>query len=57
MEKTIQFAFEKETKGTVRYKEEVPENESFVVGTLYIRKDALGDERPQKIEVIIKTVV
>jgi len=55
MEKTIEFEFEKETKGAIRFKEIVPEDEDRVVGTLYIRKDALKSERPKKIIINLKT--
>lgn len=56
MEKTISFEFEKDTKGTFRYKEIIPEGGKLVVGTLYIRKDAFEDltSRPDRLSVTIK---
>ena len=60
-EKTIQLQKEKETPGAIRYKEIVPEGiedklENKVIATLYIRKTALGENKPQKLEVFIKEV-
>ena len=55
LEKTIEFAWEKSTKGTERFKEIVPEDEDKVIGTLYIRKDALKGERPKKVIITLKT--
>jgi len=55
MEKTLNFNFEKETKGTLRFKEVVAENEEMVVGTLYVRKSALKEEKPEKLVVSIKS--
>jgi len=54
MEKIIEFEFEKETKGAIRFKEIVPEGEDRVIGTLYIRKDALKGERPKKVIINLK---
>ena len=53
-EKTLQFEFEKSTKNTYRFKEIVPEGEDRVIGTLYIRKDALKGERPKKVIINLK---
>jgi hypothetical protein len=47
------FSFEKETPGTVRYKEDA-EKDQQVVGTLYLKKaaaEALG--KPESISVVI----
>ena len=55
MEKTIEFSYDKETKGTLRFKEVVLENENLICGTLYIRKEALGEEKPQKVIVSLRT--
>jgi hypothetical protein len=57
----LQFTFAKETKGAVQYKEKVsngtPESE-YVIGTLYLRKDALvragRTSWPQSFEVEVK---
>lgn len=46
MNYTINFEFERETKGTVRYKEV---SDATIIGVLYIRKTALGATFPQKI--------
>ena len=61
MEKIVNFIIERETKGTIRYREVVPPGvedklENKVIATLYIRKTSLGDERPEKIEVTIKSL-
>lgn len=54
------FALERETKGSVRYQEIVePGNEeTYVIGTLYLRKRALRDAGaegwPQKLIVIVE---
>lgn len=44
---------EKETKGTVRYKE-VDDGKDIIIGTLYIKKSALTQPYPEKVRVIIK---
>lgn len=56
----LQFAFERETKGAVRY-QELDVNGSvaanYAIGTLYLRKSAIvtsGSTWPQKIEVEVK---
>ena len=54
MDKTINFEKIRETKGTYVYKEIVPEGEKAVVVTLYVRKEALGEEKPEKLVVNIK---
>jgi hypothetical protein len=48
----IEFEFERETKGTYRFKEigDTPK-----VGTLYVKKYALA-ERPEKLKVTIEVV-
>lgn len=52
MNTTLKFKIEKETKGTVRYKEQA-EKEDVVVGTLYIRKVALAEPYPENLTVTI----
>ena len=42
----IHLVLEKETKGAVRYKEVPKRGEEIVVGTLYVRKDALDKPYP-----------
>ena len=56
---TVKFVMEKATPGTIRF-QEVDDNgtprkanDGAVVGTLYIRKTALGSEVPQKLTVTI----
>ncbi len=38
------FVFDRETKGTVRFKEIVPADSTPLMGTLYLRKVALARE-------------
>jgi len=54
MNLVIKFEHEKETKGTHRFKEITEEGKPMVVGTLYIRKEALPTPVPTTIEVTIK---
>jgi hypothetical protein len=55
----LRFAFEKETKGAVRFREVGEDGEpAFApsIGTLYIRKSALSDGKiPQTLTVTITT--
>jgi hypothetical protein len=37
---TLTFTRERETKNTVRFQEQVAENDAAVIGTLYIQKHA-----------------
>lgn len=37
-ERTVRLVKDRETKGTVRYAEEEPDNGLFLVGTLYVKK-------------------
>lgn len=61
MERTVKFVFDKETKGTVRYAEVADDGGSqvpglAVIGTLYIRKSALGGTaRPDVLEVTVRS--
>lgn len=50
---TLKFVFEKETKTTFRYKEEVEEGKKPVVGTLYIDKTVTTAEPPKEVIVTI----
>ena len=54
----LKFTYEKETKNTVRYQEELGEvahsSRDIAVGTLYIQKDALGEPVPQRLRVTIE---
>lgn len=49
----LRFSREKETKNTWRYKEDEGEFEASV-GSLYVRKECLGDPAPQRLKVIIE---
>jgi hypothetical protein len=41
MKRIVEFAFEKETKNTMRFAEVVAGDEPAVIGTLYVQKAAL----------------
>lgn len=49
----IVFEFERSTKGTHRY-QEVAETTEPVIGTLYVRKWAVGQRAPQRIVLTIQ---
>lgn len=52
---TVHFDMEKETPGTVRYKERGDEDAPVVVGTLYLKKDAAAAlDNPDSLTVTIK---
>lgn len=48
------FTFEKETKGTLRFQEEVIGG-SPLIGVLYVRKPALQGERPTRLTITLET--
>lgn len=52
----LTFVRERETKGTVRYKEkQEDESQRPIVGTLYVTKPALNDlGNPQELQVTIE---
>lgn len=56
----LAFKLRNETPGTVRYSEvnvkgeEAKAGEGMVVGTLYVRKDQLGDTPPQSLKVTVE---
>lgn len=54
----LKFNYEKPTKNTVRYKEEVGEvahsDRDVAVGVLYVQKEALGEPVPQRLKVTIE---
>lgn len=54
---TLNFAFEKETKGAVRFQEVGPDGKpAFApqIGTLYVRKSAMSDGRvPQSLALTL----
>jgi hypothetical protein len=52
MSKTVlKFNYEKETKNSVRYKEEPEEGKVPVVGTLYVQKWFAGSSKSLKITI------
>lgn len=51
----ITFTHDRDTKGTHRYAEDAKDGE-HVVGNLYIRKDKVEGERPNKLEMTLKPV-
>ncbi len=54
----LRFTYEKETKNTIRYQEELGEvahsSRDIAVGTIYIQKEVLRNRAPQKLKVIIE---
>ncbi len=54
----LKFTYEKETKNTIRYQEELGEevhsSRDIAVGTLYVQKEVLGERVPQRLRVIIE---
>jgi len=51
----LRFTYEKETKNTIRYKEELGDvahsSKDIAVGTLYVQKEALGEPVPRRLSV------
>ena len=54
----LKFTYEKETKNTIRYQEELGDvahsSRDIAVGTLYIQKETLGEPAPQRLKVTIE---
>ena len=54
----LKFTYEKETKNTIRYQEELGDeahsSRDVAVGSLYIQKEALGEPVPQRLRVTIE---
>ena len=54
----LKFTYEKETKNTVRYQEELGEeahsSRDIAVGSLYVQKEVLGEPVPQRLKVTIE---
>jgi len=54
----LRFTYEKETKNTIRYQEELDDeahsSKDIAVGTLYVQKEVLGDPVPQRLKVTIE---
>ena len=57
--KTHELTFElnKETKNTVRFSEVVADDGEPVIGELYIRKSALGNDRPKTLSLTVGVAV
>lgn len=55
MTRTITMKLDKETKGAVRYQEVKQEGQPALMGSLYVRKLAIGSAVPQEITVTIDT--
>lgn len=51
----LTFTHERDTKGAHRYQEDAADGE-HTIGTLYVRKDQVDGERPDKLEVTLKPV-
>lgn len=54
----VSFVLEKETKGALRYAEidasgKIKEYPNVVMGTIYLRKDALGEKKPSNLTIRI----
>lgn len=54
----LKFSYEKPTKNTIRYKEELGEvahsSKDFAIGIIYIQREALGETVPQRLKVVIE---
>jgi hypothetical protein len=50
----LEFRKAKETKGTFRYEEVEAAGGEVAVGSLYIKKAALGDQPPERLRVTIE---
>ncbi|GAI88018.1 unnamed protein product [marine sediment metagenome] len=54
----LRFTYEKETRNTIRYQEELGEeahsSRDIAVGSLYVMKEALGEPVPQRLRVSIE---
>ena len=54
----LRFTYEKETRNTIRYREELGEmahsSRDIAIGILYVQKEALGEPVPQRLRVTIE---
>ena len=54
----LRFTYEKETRNTIRYQEELGEvahsSRDIAVGSLYVQKEALGELPPRRLKVTIE---
>ena len=53
----LTFELNKETKNTVRFSEMVAEGSEPVIGELYVRKSALGNDRPKTLSLTLGVAV
>ncbi len=57
----LKFTYEKETKNTVTYQEELGDeahsSRDIAVGSLYVQKEVLGDPPPRRLKVTIEEEV
>ena len=49
----LTFEFNKETKNTLRFSEVVADEDTPVIGELYVRKSAIKGETPKMLTVIV----
>ena len=47
----VKFSYEKETKNSVRYKEEPEEGKAPIMGTLYVQKWFAGDSKNLEVTI------
>lgn len=47
----VKFSYEKETKNSVRYKEQPEEGKAPIVGTLYVQKWFAGDSKTLEVSI------
>jgi len=54
----LKFTYEKETRNTIRYQEELGDeahsSRDIAVGSLYVQREVLGEPVPQRLRVIIE---
>tara|TARA_B110000285_G_C15007763_1_gene554781 strand:+ start:360 stop:530 length:171 start_codon:yes stop_codon:yes gene_type:complete len=48
---TVKFSIEKQTKNSVRYKEEPEEGKALIIGSLYVQKWFAGDTKNLEITI------
>lgn len=51
----VKFSFEKETKNSLRYKEEPEAGKAPIVGTLYVQKWFAGNSKNLEITIVKKS--
>lgn len=50
---TVEFELDRETKNTYRFAETVEQDETPVIGTLYVQKSAFDGAAPESLTVMI----